>query len=845
MKMLQTLRSTIHERALSIAEDSGRFIVRLTIWTIIWYFADYLIVRIAGVPHTDDLLLRITCSIFAFGPFIRRWLPPRLMRAYPYYIALYTSFVIPFFMSYTMMKNGWHDHYVMVAVAAFFMMVVVAEDWLFIGIFSSLALLLAAVAVFVEDGGLLFTYFRPDHVVIALFTLTGGIVVVRQKKRDKEARLALVRRLGNTLANEMRAPLAGLARVIDTVQGKLGVDEERRIEPLELSGEELASLARELRLGAETVSRGNKLLETIMAAIEGGSIDRRAFKRVSLSETVRMAVGEYAYAAGERELVTIGASEEVEVLGDRDLLIIMVQNIMMNALRFSSRPGFRIVVSSFTYGDKGSIVVRDNGPGITPQQEQHLLQTPSRETFRADQGLGLAFCRLVAESSGGMLAYQPVPEGGSDFVVSLPAYGSEPAGAIKREILSRKRILVADDQSPNRKLVSHLFEKLHCRVDQAENGRVAFEMAVENSYDLVLMDMEMPVMNGDVAAGMLRAGMGVEPAVGRHYRSVPVVAFTALSKRDAARRASEAGMDGYLLKPVTQEHAQELVERLFASENAQQHLSLPRRAVRRGAVIMLVDDNRMVRELLKASVEELGYRTILAENGRQALELLACNRVELVIMDKAMPVMDGLTAARRIMEEYDAESRPPVIMLSGYAESESRESLREAGIGLFLKKPVNSLELSQAITAMLMPESQQAETVEPAAEGDEAPGPVFDLTVLETYLKSDQEGRMSEMIALFVEDVRQRAAEVEAAQREDDREKARIALHSLKGACGFIGAVRLQALSARFESDLLHERWPEEAGWLDELLGSLSLFEEAYAGFLREAEAAGTLPAKG
>lgn len=271
-------------------------------------------------------------------------------------------------------------------------------------------------------------------------------------------------------------------------------------------------------------------------------------------------------AEGKR--IALGASISPNVpptlSGDSSRIRQILLNLAGNALKFTEEGEVRIQVDIETHGSKDALLrfsITDTGIGIEPDK-QKLLFTPFTQLDSSltrkygGTGLGLAISRQLTELMGGSISYEPNRPTGSIFrftvKVSQAAGLQDEAGAGRPHtdtaLLKGKRVLVAEDNNTNRIITVKMLEKAGCSADLAFDGKEALEAVMQNRYDAVLMDCQMPVMDGYEATRKIRA---FEQANRKHSTGrLPVVALTAHTSIDEHDRCLEAGMDTFLVKPV-------------------------------------------------------------------------------------------------------------------------------------------------------------------------------------------------------------------------------------------------------------------------------------------------------
>jgi PAS domain S-box-containing protein len=254
-------------------------------------------------------------------------------------------------------------------------------------------------------------------------------------------------------------------------------------------------------------------------------------------------------------------------LGDALRLRQVVANLTSNAIKFTDRGTVRVLVEVQAPLPLGAdrlltVTVEDTGiglaPDVLPRLFERFVQGDDTVTRRfGGTGLGLAICRNLITLMGGEIDAEPRPQGGSRFFFTiplrqaeLPAATSPVARTEPQSPLAERalRILLVEDHPVNRRVVELLMEPLQVTLDQAENGVEGLELFRQGQFDLVLMDMQMPVMDGLSATLEIRAW---EAREGR--RPTPIVMMTANASSDHRRQALAVGADGFITKPVTPE----------------------------------------------------------------------------------------------------------------------------------------------------------------------------------------------------------------------------------------------------------------------------------------------------
>jgi CheY-like chemotaxis protein len=262
-------------------------------------------------------------------------------------------------------------------------------------------------------------------------------------------------------------------------------------------------------------------------------------------------------------------------------------NLLSNAVKFTAEGEVGLAVAGATAGPDRTVLrfsVRDTGRGIAPEVMPRLFDAfeqadPSISREFGGTGLGLAISQKLAGLMGGAVAARSEPGRGSVFDLTVEAEvgaGVEAPGLARDgtgPALADLRILVAEDNPVNRKIVEALLAPVGAAIAFAGNGVEALEVLGTQAFDLVLMDIQMPVMDGVEATRRLRASGGPNA-------DIPVVALTANVLEDQLQLYRAAGMDGWTAKPVDPQHLLQAIRAAMEPANAAA-ATLPSPAARR------------------------------------------------------------------------------------------------------------------------------------------------------------------------------------------------------------------------------------------------------------------------
>ena len=348
-----------------------------------------------------------------------------------------------------------------------------------------------------------------------------------------------------TMSHEIRTPMNGVLGMAAALAGTALDDNQRRMLQVVIdSGQGLMTLLSDI-LDLSKIEAGRMSFETAPFDLPGSV------------QAVAQLFAETAGAKGLDMRVEIAPAAQGWFSGDPTRFRQVVQNLVSNAVKFTSAGGFRIGVDAEPLADgrrEIRVEVEDSGVGVPPEAASRLFEKFSQADATTTRqfggtGLGLAICRQLIEAQGGRIGFHAAPSGGSLFWFTLPlapaqAVASAPAEPTSTPEEARPlRILAAEDHPTNRFVLSALCAGQPIDLTFAEDGLSALEAARTHDFDLILMDVHMPVMDGLTATRAIRS-------LGGRRGAVPIVALTADAMPEHVAVCRAAGMNAHLSKPV-------------------------------------------------------------------------------------------------------------------------------------------------------------------------------------------------------------------------------------------------------------------------------------------------------
>ncbi len=528
---------------------------------------------------------------------------------------------------------------------------------------------------------------------------------------------------------------------------------------------------------------------------------------------------ERLHAKGLELVVDMVPALSEKFAGDPTRLSQLLLNYVSNAIKFTDRGS--IVIRARVEDQTGEDVlvvfeVEDTGIGVSRQNQSRLFQAfeqADSSTTRqyGGTGLGLAINRRLAEMMGGQVGVSSEPGKGSTFWFS--ARLGKISGRIYQAVdgaLSGRRILLADDLEASREALAGMLQAQGAQVDAVDSGRMAVDLALgaaqDSPYDLILLDWKMPEPEGLAVASML-ASSG-RPAI-------PIVLMTTVFDEQQLRQSGTIStIAGTLIKPATPS----MLRGIFSAEGqgvevmpiAPDSPGLDAVVSRQhgGARLLLVEDNPINQEVAKELLTSAGLQVELANNGREALEMVGNRHYDLVLMDVQMPEMDGLEATRRIRALPDRENLP-IVAMTANAYEEDRKRCLEAGMNDHVAKPVDPETLYATLRKWLPGNIAPDEL---AAEGilaeDEGNANLRRLLAAIPGLDSDAWLGVQPGMAHYYLSLLQKYADGQSDDMDRLRTRlgekkfkdAQILIHSLKGVAGILGIFGVLDLAAELES---------------------------------------------
>lgn len=759
------------------------------------------------VQTYENLPIRCVAMILCAGMALRRYWPERWLRYYYVYAYVCLIYCLPFFHVYMTLKNDGGIAFISDSLMALSFLVLLM-DWrntlVMTIIGASLGWGLYCLTTDIPVWPAEYAARLPTMVLILiggnLFKLSERhLEAERIKARTMQVRLDAQTALAGSIAHEMRNPLSQVRHSLEQIGENLP-DPTRYTESEIRRFADLDTIFRHVAQGKLAIERGLQVIEMTLDEVQAKPLDTAAFIYLSAADTTRKAVEEYSFETDdERQRVSVIVRQDFYFRGDETVFLFVLFNLLKNALYyFRAYPHATLTLTV----DHNVVAVRDTGPGIPAAQQTAIFEAFRSAGKIGGTGLGLAYCQRAMQAFGGTITCNSVEGEFTEFSLRFPLVSSEALQAHEQNIMARaakifdgKRVLVVDDEIHLRAMPCRVLGELGARVEEASTGLEALDKVRHTPFDLIVMDLNMPVLDGYAATEQIRTVLAARS------RSVHIVAYTSETSYVAKEKMRRAGMAACIAKPCR------AVDFVRALQEAWMQATVESPAtVLRERIILVADDEHVNRQAVRRYLEEADAFVLEAENGKQVLDVIAgaFPPVDAVVLDLRMPLLDGLETAREIRTRDWAFRDLPIIALTGFADDARRQAAHAAGISNVLIKPVQASDLTSALgrclgagesTARDAPTRQPDHAVSPGVRSGIFPGVSPAMTTDEKYplVSRDQLQHFKDFAALedlasIVQTLELRWQSAREGVSTQNLGQVREALHSMLGLYGLIGA---------------------------------------------------------
>ncbi|HIJ82794.1 MAG: signal transduction histidine kinase [Magnetococcales bacterium] len=521
--------------------------------------------------------------------------------------------------------------------------------------------------------------------------------------------------------------------------------------------------------------------------------------------------------------------------GDSYRLEQVLTNLVGNAIKFTEKGEVCITTEMLEETQDNILLqfsVQDTGIGMTSEQEDKLFQefhqgdTSITRRF-GGTGLGLTISKRLVEMMGGRIRVETKLGSGSRFLFTARfgrADGPVQELCMPEKAIRGLHILVVDDNDSARQIIAGYLESLTYHPVCVASGEMTLAVLAAAdvagaAFDLVFMDWKMPGMNGLETVRRINKELSLK-------NKPHIIMVTTYSLEYALSSSEEKDlMDGFLMKPVMINALSDAIMTAFgfAPEQRMQGNLDSHHARLKGARLLLAEDNDINQQVACELLKQVGIEVVIANNGQEAVDLERRGSFDVILMDLQMPVMDGLTATRRIRQKKSAKVLP-IIAMTANAMTSDREKCLVAGMNDHIAKPVIPDDLYSILAKWIRTKSgtiSQADTLSPFGidKGDISSIPVLPGINVAKGLRNvgGNKTLYQDILLKFAHNHVGVCKEMAQCLASGDLRKLEHLAHALKGISATLGALELAKLAEKIEKK---SKTPENLEGLPTLLGT-------------------------
>jgi two-component system CAI-1 autoinducer sensor kinase/phosphatase CqsS len=643
--------------------------------------------------HYENLGLRLLCTALVFVMAFRNHYNNRIKKLLPIYYIFVMGLCLPYFFFFMMLMNEWSDVWVLSFMSSIFIHILLVHDTRMMFTQAFVCIGLASLTAYYAKGSELSFAEHYSYIPIFAFTYVFGHLFYFRNQVEHEAKVSIAKSFGAGIAHEMRNPLSALLSSFEVVRSIVPTNNSSYRNSHHLNAQEIQILNDIIEDSMKVIWTGNETIDLLLTSIDQNRVSTSTFCKHRARKVIENAIDSYSYKnATEKRLVTLEMDEDFEYLGSDALLKYVIYNLLKNAFRHRGTSRFKITISSESTSDGYRVFVRDTGQGIEPQLSKNIVEdfytTGKNGTF----GLGLSFCKKVMKSFGGSISCRSEFGEWTEFELIFPDCTSTQVAKIKHELMKAKSVLFIGQEHGD---IGTNIRQVALEADlNLTHKSLAESVDLEEhqfEYNLIIID-------GDLDSEGWALMSRLESKLGFTEGRIAFVHDENSSRNLYFQRYVDIQL--FSIQKFVLDPSAAVDYLLFDDFDVEQPVhSYNELSAKR--TVMIVDDNHSLRSITSIMLEKQGLHVIQAENGLAALKTLEEEDVDLILMDIEMPVMDGLTATRRIRQSDTHYASIPIVGYTGDKSEETVVKINQYGMNDYLVKPTPKDELIDKVATWI------------------------------------------------------------------------------------------------------------------------------------------------